>query len=55
MKDAKAITVTYLTKASYSSLNGADKEADNIVSIKKIQMNDGKEYPYCSSQAVGGL
>ncbi|ABN53503.1 MAG TPA: type I-B CRISPR-associated protein Cas7/Cst2/DevR [Hungateiclostridium thermocellum] len=52
MKDAKAITVTYLTKASYSSLNGADKEADNIVSIKKIQMNDGKEYPYCSSQAV---
>jgi len=42
----------YLTKASYSSLNGADKEADNIVSIKKIQMNDGKEYPYCSSQAV---
>lgn len=37
MKDAKAITITYLTKASYSSLNGADKEADNIVSIKKIQ------------------
>jgi len=36
----------------FSSLNGADKEADNIVSIKKIQMNDGKEYPYCSSQAV---
>jgi len=27
-------------------------QADNIVSIKKIQMNDGKEYPYCSSQAV---
>lgn len=52
MKNAKAITITYLTKASYSSLNGADKEADNIVSIKKIQMNDGKEYPYCSSQAV---
>ncbi|HOM02919.1 MAG TPA: type I-B CRISPR-associated protein Cas7/Cst2/DevR [Acetivibrio sp.] len=52
MKDAKAITITYITKATYSSLNGADKEADNIVSIKKIQMNDGKEYPYCSSQAV---
>lgn len=52
MKDAKAITITYLTKASYSSLNGADKEADNIVSIKKIQKNDGKEYPYCSSQAI---
>lgn len=52
MKDAKAITITYLTKASYSSLNGADKEADNIVSIKKIQKNNGKEYPYCSSQAI---
>jgi len=52
MKNAKAITITYLTKASYSSLNGADKEADNIVSIKKIQKNDGKEYPYCSSQAI---
>lgn len=49
---AKALTITYLTKASYASLNGADKEADNIVSIKKIQKNDGMEYPYCSSQAV---
>jgi len=52
MKNVKAITITYLTKASFSSLNGADKEADNIVSIKKIQMDDGKEYPYCSSQAI---
>lgn len=50
--EAKALTITYLTRASYASLNGADKEADNIVSIKKIQKNDGKEYPYCSSQAV---
>jgi len=52
MMNAKALTITYLTWASYASLNGADKEADNIVSIKKIQKNDGKEYPYCSSQAV---
>lgn len=52
MTNAKALTITYLTWASYASLNGADKEADNIVSIKKIQKNDGKEYPYCSSQAV---
>jgi len=52
MKNAKCLTITYLTKASYTSLNGSDKEADNISSIKKIQMNDGKEYPYCSSQAV---
>jgi len=49
---AVALTITFLTKASYASLNGADKEADNIVSIKKIQARDGKEYPYCSSQAV---
>lgn len=51
MNNAKALTITYLTKASYASLNGSDKEADNISSIKKIQMN-GMEYPYCSSQAV---
>lgn len=49
---SRCLTITYLTKASYTSLNGSDKESDNIVSIKKIQMNDGKEYPYCSSQAV---
>lgn len=51
MNNAKALTITYLTKASYASLNGSDKEADNISSIKKIQMN-GFEYPYCSSQAI---
>ncbi|MED0674135.1 type I-B CRISPR-associated protein Cas7/Cst2/DevR [Aneurinibacillus thermoaerophilus] len=51
-KQAKCLTLTYVTKGSYVSLNGSDKEADNISSIKKIQMNDGKEYPYCSSQAV---
>ncbi|MGI6468293.1 MAG: type I-B CRISPR-associated protein Cas7/Cst2/DevR [Syntrophomonadaceae bacterium] len=52
MNSAKCLTITLLTHASYSSLNGSDKEADNISSIKKIQMNDGSEYPYCSSQAV---
>lgn len=52
MNKAKAITITYLTKATYASLNGSDKEVDNISSIKKIRKNDGKEYPYCSSQAV---
>lgn len=52
MTGAKCLTITYVTKGSYASLNGSDKEADNISSIKKIQMNDGKEYPYCSSQAV---
>ncbi len=52
MNKAKALTITYLTKASYASLNGSDKEADNISSIKKIRKNDGKDYPYCSSQAI---
>jgi len=51
MKAAKALTLTYLTPVSFASLNGSDKEADNISSIKKIKV--GKEdYPYVSSQAV---
>lgn len=49
---AKCLTITYLTKASYASLNGADKEVDNISSIKKIQAADGSTYPYKSSQAI---
>ena len=52
MTNAKCLTLTYLTRASYASLNGSDKEADNISSIKKIRMNDGEEYPYKSSQAI---
>ncbi len=34
MTKAKSLTITYLTKASYASLNGSDKEVDNISSIK---------------------
>ncbi|HHW31437.1 MAG TPA: type I-B CRISPR-associated protein Cas7/Cst2/DevR [Clostridiaceae bacterium] len=52
MNKAKALTITYLTKANYASLNGSDKEIDNISSIKKIRKDDGKDYPYCSSQAI---
>ena len=52
MTNSKCLTLTYLTRASYASLNGSDKEADNISSIKKIRMNDGEEYPYKSSQAI---
>lgn len=52
MTNFKCLTLTYLTHASYASLNGSDKEADNISSIKKIRMNDGLEYPYKSSQAI---
>ncbi len=52
---AKAITITYLTPVSFASLNGSDKEADNISSIKKLtrETNSGvKEFPYVSSQAI---
>jgi len=52
MKDAKAITVNISYKGFIFFTQRSRQEADNIVSIKKIQMNDGKEYPYCSSQAV---
>lgn len=51
IKDAKSLTISFLTRVSFASLNGSDKEADNISSIKKI--SDGTdEYPYVSSQAV---
>ncbi|PAV09585.1 type I-B CRISPR-associated protein Cas7/Cst2/DevR [Methanocorpusculum parvum] len=51
MKQAKALTISYLTPVSFASLNGSDKEADNISSIKKISIGT-EEYPYVSSQAV---
>ncbi len=51
MKNAKALTITYLTPVSFASLNGSDKEADNISSIKKIT-RDTEEFPYVSSQAI---
>lgn len=52
---AKALTITYLTPVSFASLNGSDKEADNISSIKKLtrETDSGvKEFPYVSSQAI---
>jgi len=51
MKQEKALTITYLTPVSFASLNGGDKEADNISSIKKIAMGVD-QYPYVSSQAI---
>lgn len=51
IKDAKAITVTFLTNVSLGSLNGSDKEADNVSSIKKLTRGSNT-YPYMSSQAV---
>lgn len=47
-----SITITYLSKITFSSLNGADKEVDNINPIKKITLSNGQELPYVSSQAL---
>lgn len=47
-----SITITYLSKVSFASLNGADKEVDNINPIKKITLANGEELPYVSSQAL---
>ena len=51
MKDAKALTITFLTPVSFASLNGADKETDNMSNIKKITRGT-LQYPYVSSQAI---
>jgi len=51
VKKAKSLTISFLTPVSFASLNGSDKEADNISSIKKISIGT-EEYPYVSSQAV---
>jgi len=51
MKNAKALTITYLTPVSFASLNGSDKEADNISNIKKIT-KETEQFPYVSAQAV---
>lgn len=51
MKETKALTITYLTPVSFASLNGSDKEADNISNIKKIS-RETEQFPYVSAQAI---
>ncbi len=51
LKDARSLTITFLTPVSLGSLNGSDKEADNVSSIKKLTRGS-KTYPYVSSQAL---
>lgn len=51
MKNAKALTITYLVQTTLGSLNGSDKEADNISSIKKF-IRGTEQYPYGSAQWV---
>ncbi|UCH93760.1 MAG: type I-B CRISPR-associated protein Cas7/Cst2/DevR [Candidatus Aminicenantes bacterium] len=47
-----SITITYLSKVTLSSLNGGDKDVDNINPIKKVTLDNGEELPYVSSQAL---
>ncbi len=49
---SNSITITYLSKVSFASLNGSDKEVDNINPIKKVTLHNGEELPYVSSQAI---
>lgn len=49
---ANSLTITYLSKVSFASLNGGDKEVDNINPIKKITLPNGEQLPYVSSQAI---
>ncbi len=50
--NTNSITITYLSKVSFASLNGSDKEVDNINPIKKVTLHNGEELPYVSSQAI---
>jgi CRISPR-associated protein Cst2 len=51
-KKPVALTITYLSKVSFASLNGSDSEADNINNIKKITLENNEELPYVSAQAI---
>src|SRR5437763_9138959 len=51
LQEAKSLTITFLTPVSLGSLNGSDKEADNVSNIKKLTRGT-KTYPYVSSQAL---
>jgi CRISPR-associated protein Cst2 len=51
LSEAKSLTITFLTPVSLGSLNGSDKEADNVSNIKKLTRG-AKTYPYVSSQAL---
>ena len=52
MSTTNSITITFLAKVSFASLNGSDKDVDNINPIKKITLASGEQLPYMSAQAV---
>ncbi|TAG19873.1 MAG: type I-B CRISPR-associated protein Cas7/Cst2/DevR [Cytophagia bacterium] len=51
-RKANSLTITYLTKVTFASLNGGDSDADNINAIKKVTFPDGSQVPYMSSQSI---
>lgn len=52
MSATNSITLTFLSKVTFASLNGADKDVDNINPIKKITLASGEQLPYVSAQAL---
>lgn len=52
MANTNSITITFLAKVSFASLNGSDKDVDNINPIKKITLANGEQLPYMSAQAL---
>ncbi len=50
-KKPNCLTITWIAEASLASFNAGDKEADNLVSLKKITRQDG-QYIYISGQAI---
>ncbi len=52
MATTNSITITFLSKVTFGSLNGADKDVDNINPIKKITLANGQQLPYMSAQAL---
>ncbi len=52
MPNTNSITITFLAKVTFASLNGADKDVDNINPVKKITLANGQQLPYMSAQAL---
>lgn len=51
-RPTNSLTITYLTKVTFASLNGGDSDADNINAIKKVTLPNGEQIPYMSSQSI---
>lgn len=45
------VNLAYISKVNIAALNGSEGTGGNIVAIKKVSTNDGREYAYVSGQA----